>query len=66
MKGKIPISCLTAYSKTTAEIADKYCDVILVGDSVATTLYGMKTTKEINLDTMMLHGKVVKKYSRKV
>jgi len=42
-KGKEPITCLTAYSKPMAEIIDKYCDIILVGDSVGMVLYGMKT-----------------------
>ena len=59
-KGKIPITCLTAYSKTMAQIADKYCDIILVGDSLGMVLYGMKTTKEVKIDTMILHGKAVK------
>jgi len=27
-KNKIPITCLTAYSKTIAQIADRYCDII--------------------------------------
>ena len=60
-KGKEPIVCLTAYSKVIAKILDKYCDIILVGDSVGMTLYGMKTTKEVNIDTMILHAKAVKK-----
>ena len=33
-KNKTPIICLTAYSKTITKIADKYCDIILVGDSI--------------------------------
>ena len=60
-KGKTPIVCLTAYSKPLAEILDKYCDIILVGDSVGMTLYGMKTTKEVKIDTMILHAQAVKK-----
>ena len=60
-KGKRPIACLTAYSKPLAEILDKYCDIILVGDSLGMTLYGMKTTKEVNIDTMILHAKAVTK-----
>ena len=60
-KGKKPIACLTAYSKPLTEIIDKYSDIILVGDSVGMTLYGMKTTKEVNIDTMILHAKAVKK-----
>ena len=37
-KGKNPIICLTAYSKKIAQIADKYCDIILVGDSLGMVL----------------------------
>ena len=64
-KGKIPICCLTAYSKNIAAILDKFCDIILVGDSLSMVLYGMKNTKEINLDTMILHARSVKKASKK-
>ena len=58
---KRKIVCLTAYSKPIAKILDKYCDIILVGDSLATAFYGMKNTKEINLDTMINHGVSVSK-----
>ena len=34
-KNKIKIVSLTAYSKNIAEIIDKYCDIILVGDSLS-------------------------------
>ena len=64
-KNKIPIICLTAYSKPIAKIADKYCDIILVGDSLGMVLYGMKTTKEVKIDTMILHGKAVKNSTKK-
>ncbi len=64
-KNKEPIICLTSYSKTTAEILDKYCDIILVGDSLGMVLYGMKTTREINIDTMMLHAAAVKKSTKR-
>ena len=64
-KNKIPIICLTAYSKTIAQIADKYCDIILVGDSLGMVLHGMKTTKGVSLETMLLHGKTVKSFARK-
>ena len=63
-KGKKPIVCLTAYSKTVAQILDKYCDIILVGDSLGMVLYGMKSTKEVQIKTMMLHAKTVKKESK--
>jgi len=64
-KGKKPITCLTAYSKATAQIIDNYCDITLVGDSVGMSLYGMKTTKKVKIETMISHGKVVKKFAKK-
>lgn len=63
-KGVSPITCLTAYSKSTAQVASKFCDIILVGDSLGMTLYGMKTTRNIKLETMMLHCKTVKNFSQ--
>ena len=64
-KGKIPITCLTAYSKTIAQIADRYCDIILVGDSLGMVLHGMKTTREVKIEQMILHGKTVKNFVKK-
>ena len=64
-KGKEPITCLTAYSKPMAEIIDKYCDIILVGDSVGMVLYGMKTTREVKIETMILHGKAGKNSAKR-
>jgi len=64
-KGQIPIVCLTAYSKIISKIADKYCDIILVGDSLGMVLYGMKTTREVKLATMILHGRTVKNSVKK-
>ena len=64
-KNKSPITCLSAYSKLIAQIADKYCDIILVGDSLGMVLYGMTSTKEVKIDTMILHTKAVKKFCKK-
>ena len=64
-KNKTPIICLTAYSKSIAQIADKYCDIILVGDSLGMVLYGMKTTREVKIDQMISHGRAVKKFVKK-
>ena len=64
-KGKKPIICLTSYTKSITEILDKYCDIILVGDSVGTVLYGMKTTKEVKIETMISHAKTVKNFAKK-
>ena len=63
-KNKTPITCLTAYTKSIAKIVDKYCDIILVGDSLGMVLYGMKSTREVSINTMLLHAKAVKKSSK--
>ena len=59
-KNKKPLVCLTAYSKPIAKILDKYCDIVLVGDSLATAMYGMKSTHQITLENMIQHGISVK------
>jgi 3-methyl-2-oxobutanoate hydroxymethyltransferase len=59
-KNKRPLVCLTAYSKPIAKILDKYCDIVLVGDSLATAMYGMKNTHQVTLNTMIQHGISVK------
>jgi len=64
-KNKNPIVCTTAYSKAIAQIADKYCDIILVGDSLGMVLYGMKTTRKVKIETMILHAKTVKNFSKR-
>jgi len=65
MKNKRPLVCLTAYSKPIAKILDKYCDIVLVGDSLATAMYGMKNTHHISLETMIQHGISVKRNLKK-
>jgi len=55
-KNKKKLVCLTAYSKPIAKILDKFCDIVLVGDSLATAMYGMKNTHSVTLDTMIQHG----------
>ena len=66
LKKKIePISCLTAYSKPLANILDGNVDLILVGDSLGTTLYGMKNTRSVNLEMMKNHGKAVVSNTKK-
>ena len=37
-KNKSKIVCLTSYSKVIAKILDNYCDLVLVGDSMANVL----------------------------
>ena len=43
-----------------ALILDKYCDLILVGDSLGSVLYNYKSTKEVTLETMINHSKSVR------
>ena len=64
-KKKEPISCLTAYSKPLANILDGNVDLILVGDSLGTTLYGMKNTRSVNLEMMKNHGRAVVRHTKK-
>ncbi len=58
-KNKIPITCLTAYSKPIANILDGKVDLILIGDSLGTTLYGMQNTRGVTIEMMKNHGKAV-------
>jgi len=53
--------CLTAYTASIASIADNYCDLLLVGDSVAMVIYGEDTTRAADMDMMVRHGKAVTK-----
>ncbi len=64
-KNKKKIVSLTAYSKNIAQILDKYCDITLVGDSVANVLYGMRNTHKISLDTIIQHSISVRKGIKK-
>ena len=59
-KNKSKIVYLTAYSKNIAEILDKHCDLVLVGDSLGSVLYNFKSTKEVTLQTMINHSKSVR------
>ena len=56
-----PISCLTAYSPSIANILDGKIDLILVGDSLGSTLYGMNNTQGVTMDMMKNHGAAVNK-----
>lgn len=58
-KGGAPIVGLTAYTAPVAKRLDKHVDFMLVGDSLAMVLYGMTTTRDIDLETMIRHGRAV-------
>ena len=52
-KNNQKIICLTAYSKNIAEILDRHCDIVLVGDSLGSVLYNYDTTRKVSLKTMI-------------
>ena len=54
-----PLVCLTAYTAPMATIADKYCDLLLVGDSVSMALYGEDSTQKADMEMMIRHGRAV-------
>jgi 3-methyl-2-oxobutanoate hydroxymethyltransferase len=54
-----PIVSLTAYHAHTARLVDKYCDVILVGDSLGMVMHGLETTVPVTLEMMILQGHAV-------
>ena len=64
-KNKSKIVSLSVYSKNTASIADKFCDLVLVGDSLGSVLYNYKSTKEVTLNTMIEHSKSVRQGVKK-
>ena len=59
------IKCLTAYTASIAKIIDKHVDIILIGDSLGTVIYGMKNTQKVTLDMMKVHGLAVTNSSKK-
>ncbi len=64
-KKREKITCLTAYTFPIAKILDDYCDIILVGDSLGMTIYGLPDTVEVTLDMMINHGKSVMRAVKK-
>ncbi len=64
-KGGVPIVCLTAYTTPMAEIADEYCDLLLVGDSVGMVLHGLPSTLGVSLEIMIMHAKAVRRGTKR-
>jgi 3-methyl-2-oxobutanoate hydroxymethyltransferase len=58
-KGGEPIVCLTSYHAHTAGLLDRFCDLILVGDSLGMVMHGLETTVPVTLDMMILQGRAV-------
>ena len=64
-KGGEKIVSLTAYHAHTAGIVDRFCDFILVGDSLGMVMHGLETTVPVTLDMMILQGRAVMRGSRR-
>ena len=65
-KGHERISMLTAYDAPTAALLDAAgVDVLLVGDSVAMTVYGDPNTLSADMDTMIRHTHAVARATRR-
>ena len=60
-----PIVALTSYHAHTARLVDKYCDVILVGDSLGMVMHGFETTVPVTLEMMILQGHAVMRGSKR-
>ena len=58
-KGGEPIVMLTAYTARMAQLLDRHCDMLLVGDSLGQVIYGLDTTVRVTLDMMIAHGAAV-------
>jgi 3-methyl-2-oxobutanoate hydroxymethyltransferase len=65
LKGQRPVVALTSYHAHTAAIADRYCDFLLVGDSLGMVMHGYETTVPVPLDLMIMHGKAVVRGARR-
>ncbi len=65
MKKRQPIVALTAYHAHTAAIADRYCDFLLVGDSLGMVMHGYETTVPVPLELMIMHGRAVVRGARR-
>jgi len=60
-KSGTPLVCLTAYTTPIARIVDRFCDVVLVGDSVGMVLHGMDNTLGVTMEMMILHAQAVRR-----
>src|SRR5690349_24281847 len=58
-KGGQPIVCLTSYTAPMTRLVDPHVDLILVGDSLAMTIYGMTSTVGVTPEMMIAHGRAV-------
>ena len=65
-KGVDKIAMMTAYDAPTAALLDEAgLDVLLVGDSLAMTVYGEANTLSATMETMLRHAKAVSRSCRR-
>jgi len=66
-KGEKIITALTAYDFLTARIVDEAgIDIILVGDSVGTTVQGLSSTIPVKMGEMLYHTRIVHRAIKRV
>src|SRR5690349_12721584 len=58
-KTEQPIVMLTAYTARQAQLLDRHCDILLVGDSLGQVIYGLPSTLQVTLEMMIAHGAAV-------
>ncbi len=59
-KGVRPLTMLTAYDYPTASLVDEAgIDLILVGDSLGTVIYGEPNTLSVSMEQMLMHTRAV-------
>jgi 3-methyl-2-oxobutanoate hydroxymethyltransferase len=54
-----PLVMLTAYTARQAQLLDRHCDLLLVGDSLGQVIYGLPSTVPVTLEMMAAHGAAV-------
>lgn len=59
-----PIVMLTSYHAHTAALIDRYCDAILVGDSLGNVMHGFESTIPVTMEMMILQGNAVMRGSK--
>jgi len=64
-KGGEPIVMLTSYHAGTAALVDRYCDAILVGDSLGNVMQGFETTVPVTLEMMIVQGSAVTRAAKR-
>lgn len=58
-KGDTPLVMLTAYTVRMAQLLDRHCDILLVGDSLGQVIYGLPHTVAVTMEMMAAHGAAV-------